>query len=199
MVRMTAALVFCLAFTGCKNDDGSDTGPAGTDSGSDSGNTGDSGTSDVTCSDTPATPAPGNGVLAECLTAELACGESVTHATTGGTTVLDAGYATGNWACTGSDPLTGDFSAPERRYWVTAPGDSEPVLTLTSDCDLTMKVVRVTTPCPLESHSVDCSDASGAYTDRVQTSTLFPGFTYEVIIDGVDGGEGAFTLDYDCP
>ncbi|MCO4745423.1 MAG: hypothetical protein KC912_11590 [Proteobacteria bacterium] len=193
-----AALLLTLA--GCKNDEsgGDDTdGSSDSNSGSDSSVDSNS-TSDVECGDTPTTPAPGSGPAA-CLTAELQCGDTVTHTTTGGTTVLDAGYSSGSWSCIGSDPLTADYSGPERRYWVTAPAGVEPVLTLTSDCDLTMKVVRVASPCPSEGQQVDCSDATGDFDERIQTATLFPDFSYEVIVESVDGGEGAFTLDYHCP
>lgn len=190
--------LLALSLFACNGDNG---GGSDTDGGSDNGNDDngtDSGSNTGQCDDTPSTPAPGSGPAA-CYTAELDCGDSVTHTTTGGETNLSEGYSTGAWACIGSDPLTADYSAPERRYTFSAPEGTEPVVTLESDCNLTMKVLRRSTGCPTDASQVTCWDAVGDFDESIQTHTFFPGLDYEIIVEGVDGGEGAFTLDIVCP
>lgn len=191
-IFLAVALIACN--NGGDGNNGNDTDPGGDDTSSST----DSGSSNVECGDSPSTPAPGSG-SATCLTADLQCGDSVTHTTTGGNTDLEAGYQSGAWACIGSDPLTADYSAPERRYKFTSPGDSEAVATLESGCDLTMKVVQTSNSCPADGTQVNCWDAEGDFDERVQTHTFYPGLDYEIIIEGVDGGEGAFTLSIACP
>ncbi|TNE85504.1 MAG: hypothetical protein EP330_25815 [Deltaproteobacteria bacterium] len=193
----TSLLALALALIACNGNGGGD---EDTDATTDSsgGDTGNNNTSTAQCDDDPATPAPGSGP-ATCLTAELSCGDSVTHTTTGGNEDLADGYQSGAWACIGSDPLTADYSGPERRYRFVAPDGVEPTVTLDSRCDLTMKIVRGESACPTDDTQVSCWDAEGDYTDRVQTHTFFPGLTYEIIVESVDGSEGAYTLSIDCP
>ena len=182
-------LVLCLS--ACTSGGGPDTGNFSTDDSTGSN-------PNAQCGDTPETPAPGSGPD-ECHTAELVCGDQVTHTTVGGQTLLSEGYNSGEWACIGSDPLTADYSGPERRYYFTAPEGIEPTVTLNSRCDLTLKVVRATAQtCPTDDSQVACWDAQGAYTDRIQSHTFFPGYSYEIIVESVDGSEGAFTLDIEC-
>ena len=152
---------------------------------------------ELTCRDLPITPPPGSGSGA-CITADLACGDTVVHTNFGGGTQLDDEYSTSAWGCVGSDPLVSDYSGPERRYWLSAPEDRLSTIALESDCDLTMKIVRLASPCPVDGQSVDCSDAVGAFDESRQSWELFPGFDYEIIVESVNGSIGGYSLSYTC-
>lgn len=152
---------------------------------------------ELTCRDIPLTPPPGSGSGA-CITADLNCGDTVVHTNWGGDSQLDDEYRTSDWGCVGSDPLIADYSGPERRYWLRAPEDQLSTVVLESDCDLTMKIVRLAEPCPVDGQSVDCSDAVGAFDEGRQSWEVFPGFDYEIIVESVDGAIGGYSLSYSC-
>ena len=171
-----------------------------TDTDVDSDTDTDTDTDAVDCAATYTVPSPGQNGLPACVVEELVCGDTVLGTTVGGTT--DVTRADINaWFCFGSDPVDSNFDAPERRYLFSYPDDGTTAsITLTSPCaTLTMKAIRARECADENQTGVDCTDAAGASGATTQSlDTLFPGYQYEIIVDGLAGSSGNYQLAITC-
>lgn len=174
----------------------SDTG-TGSDTGSDTSTGSDTGTTQpVGCDATPTTPAP--NALGTCHTAELFCGDHIEHTTVGGSTDYSSSTYEA-WQCFGQWGIGKDYSAPERSYFIAAPPGTQPVVTLTTKChNFTLRQVMVSAfdECPNNANLPVCEGSRSSGADL--STTLFPGYNYMIVVDGIDGAQGAFSLDVVC-
>ena len=135
----------------------------------------------------------------DCVTEELACGESIASTTAGGDQIID-GPALQTWFCT----IAGDsdYLGPERVYEFVHPGDSSEVtVSLTEPCgglELFVMSWQNEDACPVEGEGVlQCDEASGTGEVKIWDNEER---RYLVIVDGADVDGGIpFSVSLTCP
>lgn len=199
---LLALLIACdSSSSGGKEDDGSanpfDTGSSDGDGGGggDGGGTTPGGGIDVEC-DTTVTP---DDYDDGCVTADIACDESLISTNEGGSTLLSGAQYASFWACAvvGSESYTG----AERMYAFEHPGDGWAEITLSSPCsnlDLFAIFWEDTSSCPRDGVAVsECEGDidSGGGTVRIWNNEPR---RYLIVVDGPSGEEDVFGLSVSC-
>jgi len=222
-------LATVMAFGCSRNITPNDSGPADTgtndtgshdtgthDTSTDTGTTdtgGDTGTNGVDCQAdlTGSTPVPIGGPGNDfCVTDTLHCGDVVDGTTEGGSTWYGNDWGTDSnrtWTdkmgCNGSDTFGESLSAPERVYTLDLTNSSQQAnLVLYNDCgDLVLRAVRGSDPCPGKAQTTYfCTSAT---TDgdghEMNFTPLNTGYNWTIIIDGLNGFQGNYRLEVNCP
>lgn len=191
----SARLLLALGLAGCDvvspangDDDDDDTGSTGTPP---------SVPDDVECRDPYPTPGPGGDGLDACVTATVACGETVQGTIAGGSTVFsnESGQAF-EW-CSGHS--TGSqLAGPERVYRVeTGPDDTYVSVRLGSCEPLQLLWYQTTLACPAE--RVNCSYVTVDGSVNQSEDILLSGSgVVWFVVEGIDGTDGNFSLTVDC-
>lgn len=153
------------------------------------------------------TAAPGaDSELGSCYQQELKCGDVITDTTVGGAQGFS--YATyESWFCLGYPGIARNYDAPERSYYFHHPEDINKVtlrLTTPEECEgeLSLRAIWVDDAEECISASDDkpgdCTAAFSGDDGSDYIDNTYPDYQYRLIVDGLDGAQGDFTLSVEC-
>jgi len=135
---------------------------------------------------------------ADCITQTISCGDVLEGTTVGGSTSFDMQAYT-DFQMIG--PWGGgiDWDAAERAFVLSLPAYTDATVTLDDPCgDMGVRGMR-TGECPTTDYTYATQVGSHSAPNVIRLNTVGTPYDYLVIVDGIDGFEGNFTLTVDCP
>jgi hypothetical protein len=149
------------------------------------------------CREPYETPAPGGDGLDACVTATLACGETVRGTVEGGSSVLsnESGQAF-EW-CSGHSTGS-ELAGPERVYRVDVGEENTYASVRLASCEpLQLLWYQTSQACPAEHVTCSYVTVDGAVDQREDILLSGSGILW-FVVEGIEGTSGNFELTVDC-
>ena len=136
----------------------------------------------------------------DCVTAELACGDSIVGTTEGGLSEYDDHFYSGDSFCSA---LPDNYSGSERAYRFAMPANAEAVIVLDSACGGDMDLIAMRWPetesCPNIHHSLgQCDEDDSKGDGRLELYSDKRERNFILVVEGKDGIGGEFGIKIDC-
>ncbi len=150
------------------------------------------------CGELFETPSPGSGGLPGCVTADLACGDTVRGTLRGGSTSFSNESDRAWEQCSGQGPFGDDLTGPERVYRVDTTGHSYASVHLVSCETVQLLWYQTAQECPQETLGACSYVTVDGSRDQSEDIVLSGSGILWFVVEGLAGSDGNYELSVEC-